>query len=104
MIDKAPLSVEEKIARIRTPRFGGWQFGTGPKPIFDDPMTKAERQRRWRARKAGKPLPVNLAVLRQTVTEALDDLAQPGRSDDDRKSRLAHWQAKLDREFAGRPK
>jgi hypothetical protein len=72
-------------------------------PIFDRPMTKTERQRRWRARKAGKPLPVDLNRLHRLVDQALERVAEPGLSDDERAGLLAHCQDELDREFAGRP-
>jgi hypothetical protein len=43
----------------------------GRKPIFGAAMTKAQRQRRWRARRDGKPLPHDRWFIKKLVTEAL---------------------------------
>jgi hypothetical protein len=49
----------------------------GRAPIFEQAMTATERQRRWRAKRAGKPLPIDREHVRKVVTAALEALICP---------------------------
>jgi hypothetical protein len=67
-------------------------------------MTPTERQRRYRARRAGKPLPVGRDYVHQVIDAASDDLTWP--QDADRPGRwMEFWRkrlrAALDGERAG---
>jgi hypothetical protein len=69
--------------------------------LRDKPLTKAEIQARWRARRDGKPLPINRAWVQQLVDEALDDLGQSTLPPERRQWEVESWRRRITKALSG---
>jgi hypothetical protein len=65
-------------------------------------MTPTERQRRWRAHRAGRAPPVNLARVRKVVDRAFARLAEP-MGDEERDMQLWFWHREIQKALDGEP-